>query len=142
MTSDLLPDVPASSPDTAVSALEISSLEVSLQGRRASTSLVTDVSLSVAPGEIVGLVGESGSGKSLTALACMGLLPRGVAITAGDIRLGGVSLVGMERKKLRALRGSAISMIFQDPLTSLDPCARIGSQIVETILAHRDVTGG
>jgi oligopeptide/dipeptide ABC transporter ATP-binding protein len=140
VTSELLPDVPASSPETAVSALEISSLQISLQGRQASTSLVTDVSLSVVPGEIVGLVGESGSGKSLTALACMGLLPRGVAITAGDVRLGGVSLVGMERKKLRALRGSAISMIFQDPLTSLDPCARIGNQIVETILAHRDVT--
>jgi peptide/nickel transport system ATP-binding protein len=76
----------------------------------------------------------------MIALACMGLLPRGVAITEGDIRLGGTSLIGLDRKKLRALRGDSISMIFQDPLASLDPCARIGNQIVETILAHRDVT--
>jgi peptide/nickel transport system ATP-binding protein len=140
VTRDLLPEVPARSTDAALSALEISGLQIGYQAGREPTTLVTDVSLSVADGEIVGLVGESGSGKTMIALACMGLLPRSVAITAGDVRLGGTSLVGMERKKLRALRGDAISMIFQDPLASLDPCARIGNQIVETILAHRDVT--
>jgi oligopeptide/dipeptide ABC transporter ATP-binding protein len=141
MTNDLLPDLPARSSDQdTAGALEISGLHISHVGRKGATSLVTDVNLNVADGEIVGLVGESGSGKSLTALACMGLLPRAVAITAGDVRLGGESLVSMDRKRLRALRGSSISMIFQDPLASLDPCARIGAQIVETILAHRDVT--
>jgi oligopeptide/dipeptide ABC transporter ATP-binding protein len=140
VTRDLLPGLPASSTGTAASALELSGLHISHRAGRAPTPLVTDVSLSVADGEIVGLVGESGSGKTMVALACMGLLPRGVAITAGDVRLGGASLVGMDQKKLRALRGDTISMIFQDPLASLDPCARIGNQIVETILAHRDVT--
>jgi oligopeptide/dipeptide ABC transporter ATP-binding protein len=141
MTSDLLPDLPSqSSAQTAAGALEISGLHITHRGRNRTTSLVTDVSLTVADGEIVGLVGESGSGKSLTALACMGLLPRGVTIAAGDVRLGGTSLVDLDRKKLRVLRGETISMIFQDPLASLDPCARVGAQIVETILAHRDVT--
>jgi oligopeptide/dipeptide ABC transporter ATP-binding protein len=141
VTSNLLPELPASSANPGrVGALEIAGLHISRRERRQPVSLVTDLNLSVADGEIVGLVGESGSGKSLTALACMGLLPRGVAITAGDVRLGGISLVGMEHKKLRMLRGSSISMIFQDPLASLDPCARIGSQMVETILAHKDIS--
>src|SRR5580658_4430824 len=141
MTSDLLPDVPAhAAPTDGVSALEISGLCLSHRGRTQETPLVTDVDLAVAEGEIVGLVGESGSGKSLTALACMSLLPRGVTLSAGDVRLGGQSLVGLDRKRLRALRGESISMIFQDPLASLDPCAKIGAQIVETVLAHRDVT--
>ncbi len=141
MNSNLLPELPARSANPGrVGALEIAGLCISRRERRQPISLVTDLSLSVADGEIVGLVGESGSGKSLTALACMGLLPRGVAITAGDVRLGGISLVDMERKKLRVLRGSSISMIFQDPLASLDPCARIGSQMVETILAHKDIS--
>jgi oligopeptide/dipeptide ABC transporter ATP-binding protein len=141
MTNELLPEVPApASAAGTVSALEISGLHISHNGRRATTELVTDVNLTVADSEIVGLVGESGSGKTLTALACIGLLPRDIAVTDGDVRLGGESLIGMDLKRLRSLRGSSISMIFQDPLVSLDPCARIGSQITETILAHHDVS--
>jgi oligopeptide/dipeptide ABC transporter ATP-binding protein len=141
MTSELLPEVPApASAAGTVPALEISRLHIGHKGRNGTTELVTDVNLTVAESEILGVVGESGSGKSLTALACMGLLPRDVAVTNGDVRLGGESLIGMDRKRLRSLRGSSISMIFQDPLVSLDPCARIGSQIIETVLAHHDVS--
>ncbi len=120
-------------------ALKIKGLSIT-HGTGASTRpLVTDVSLDLEDGEIVGLVGESGSGKSLTALACMGLLPRGIAITQGDVELAGQPLKGLNRKQMRALCGESISMIFQDPLSSLDPCAQIGSQITETVLAHKDV---
>ncbi len=121
-------------------ALRIAGLSITHATRTASRALVTDVNLDLADGEIVGLVGESGSGKSLTALACMGLLPRGIAITGGEVALAGLPLRGLTRKQLRALCGESISMIFQDPLTSLDPCAQIGSQIVETVLAHQDVS--
>ncbi len=132
---------PADSADRApVPALEISGLSISLGSGRTQKALVTDVSLTVAPGEIVGLVGESGSGKTLTALACIGLLPQGVEVRAGEVSLNGESLLRMDPKRLRSLCGSSISMIFQDPLSSLDPCARIGNQIVETIRAHRRVS--
>jgi oligopeptide/dipeptide ABC transporter ATP-binding protein len=123
-----------------IPALEISGLSIALRTGPAEKPLVTDVSLAVDPGEIVGLVGESGSGKSLTALATIGLLPHGVEVSSGEVRLAGESLLQMDRKRLRSLRGSSISMIFQDPLSSLDPCARIGNQIVETIRAHKRVS--
>jgi peptide/nickel transport system ATP-binding protein len=123
-----------------VPALQISDLYIDLKTARAQTPLVTGVSLSVGSGEIIGLVGESGSGKSLTALASIGLLPHGVTVRSGDVRLDGEPLLTLGPKRLRSLRGNSISMIFQDPLSSLDPCSRIGNQIVETIRAHRDVS--
>src|ERR1019366_291200 len=123
-----------------VPALEISGLSIALRTGRDEKPLVTDVSLAVEPGEIVGLVGESGSGKSLTALGCIGLLPHRVEVSSGDVRLDGESLLKMDRKRLRSLCGSSISMIFQDPLSSLDPCARIGNQIIETIRSHKRVS--
>jgi oligopeptide/dipeptide ABC transporter ATP-binding protein len=123
-----------------VPALEISGLSIALRTGRDERPLVTDVSLAVEPGEIVGLVGESGSGKSLTALASIGLLPHRVEVSSGDVRLDGESLLKMDRKRLRSLCGSSISMIFQDPLSSLDPCARIGNQIIETIRSHKRVS--
>ena len=100
---------------------------------------MTDLSLTVASREVVGLVGESGSGKSLTALACLRLLPTSVEIAKGDVLLEGQSLLSLDQKSMRMLRGSRISMIFQDPLSSLDPCARIGDQIVEAMRAHSRV---
>jgi oligopeptide/dipeptide ABC transporter ATP-binding protein len=121
-------------------ALEVSGLSITLDRGREQVPLVTDVTLGIGSAEIVGLVGESGSGKSLTALACMGLLPAGISVTAGDVRLDGASILGLSRRELRKICGSKISMIFQDPLSSLDPCARIGNQIIETVLAHRDVS--
>ncbi len=101
-------------------------------------SAVSDVSLSVAEGEIFGLVGESGCGKTTLAMAAMGLLPRNATVS-GSVRFQGRELVGLADRDLRRLRGDRISMIFQDPMTSLDPTFPVGEQVVETIRAHRDV---
>jgi oligopeptide/dipeptide ABC transporter ATP-binding protein len=144
MGAEILMNAPGGERAEAVAsggtALSIANLSIAQRGRRGDKSLVTHIDLEVGDGEIVGLVGESGSGKSLTALACMGLLPSSVAVTGGDVSLDGRSLVGLEPKALRQLRGASISMIFQDPLSSLDPCARVGAQIIETIRSHRDVS--
>jgi peptide/nickel transport system ATP-binding protein len=101
-------------------------------------SAVSDVSLTVAEGEIFGLVGESGCGKTTLAMALMGLLPT-TATVAGSARFQELELFGMPRDELRRLRGDRISMIFQDPMTSLDPTFSVGEQVAETITAHRDV---
>ncbi|TMK90744.1 MAG: ABC transporter ATP-binding protein [Actinobacteria bacterium] len=103
-----------------------------------TVSAVSDVSLSVAAGEIFGLVGESGCGKTTLAMATMGLLPPSATVS-GSVRFQGRELVGLAREDLRRLRGDRISMVFQDPMTSLDPAFPIGEQIAETITAHRDV---
>ena len=103
-----------------------------------TVSAVSDVSLSVAAGEIFGLVGESGCGKTTLAMATMGLLPPSATVS-GSVRFQGRELVGLAPEDLRRLRGDRISMVFQDPMTSLDPAFPIGEQIAETITAHRDV---
>lgn len=103
-------------------------------GRR--VTVVDGVGFDVMPGEIVGLVGESGSGKSITARAVLRLLPS-AAVVSGVIRLSGEDVGSMSEKRLRALRGSTVSMIFQDPMTSFDPVHRIGEQIAEAITVHR-----
>lgn len=108
--------------------------------RRVAYPLVSDVSLSVYPGESVALVGESGSGKSITALSCIDLLPDGVQVSDGNVSVSGRSIFGLSKDELRRLRGQEISMIFQDPMTSLDPCFTIGDQIMESVLAHRDMS--
>jgi len=103
--------------------------------RFGEVAVVDKVGLDVMPGEIVGLVGESGSGKSVTARAVMRLLPRRAAIS-GSVRLLGEDIGAMSERRLRALRGSVVSMIFQDPMTSFDPVHRIGAQIAEAITVH------
>ena len=96
--------------------------------------------LTVRAGEVLGIVGESGSGKSVTALSILGLLPDPPGrIAAGSIRFDGREIVGMSKKELRALRGPSIGMIFQEPMTSLNPVFRIGDQIIETIRAHESI---
>jgi oligopeptide/dipeptide ABC transporter ATP-binding protein len=102
----------------------------------ADVSAVNGVSLEIAESEIFGLVGESGCGKTTLALAVMGLLP-GSADVRGAIRFQGRDLAGLPDEDMRMLRGDRISMVFQDPMTSLDPCFSIGSQVTETIRAHR-----
>lgn len=121
-------------------AMTIRDLEISTEVAGATQPLVTDANVSVADGEIVGLVGESGSGKSMTALACLGLLPQGVRVTGGEIMVGRSVVTGASEDTLRKLRGPHIGMVFQDPMTSLDPCFRIGRQLVEAIRAHEDVS--
>ena len=119
--------------------LVLSHLSVDFAVEEDRVSAVTDVSLSVARGEIFGLVGESGCGKSTLALAIMGLLPR-TARVRGQIAFEGRELIGLGERELRALRGDRISMVFQDPLTSLDPTFGVGEQVAETVEAHRAVT--
>jgi len=127
---------PADADRAAAPVLELRDLSICRRSGRSAQDLVTDVSLSVSPGEIFGLVGESGSGKSLTALACLRLLPNSVEVTRGDILLNGRSIMALDQRSMRMLRGSQVGMVFQDPLSSLDPCERIGDQVVETVRAH------
>ncbi|HEY9525194.1 MAG TPA: ABC transporter ATP-binding protein [Thermopolyspora sp.] len=100
-----------------------------------SLELVRDVSFSIAPGERVGLIGESGSGKSLTALSLTGLLPDGVT-ASGHARLRGQDLVGVPERRLSALRGKHVSMVFQEPMTALNPVMRVGAQVAEVMTLH------
>jgi peptide/nickel transport system ATP-binding protein len=102
---------------------------------------VDGVSFSVAPGRTLGIVGESGCGKSMTALSIMGLIPQPPGrIVGGEIRFDGVDLLKLKPAELRERRGNQISMIFQEPMTSLNPAFTVGDQIVEGILRHRPVT--
>ncbi|MHA3723864.1 ATP-binding cassette domain-containing protein [Leucobacter sp. HY1910] len=102
--------------------------------------LVNSLSFTVAPGERVGLIGESGSGKSLTSLALTGLLPAGLTAT-GSVRLDGVETVGASEGALKPLRGAALGMVFQEPLTALDPLMRVGKQIAEPMRRHLGLRG-
>lgn len=101
--------------------------------------LVTDLNLDVHIGEVLAVVGESGSGKSLSALSSLGLLPEGVRQSGGSLSIFGSDTSTFSERDWQAIRGSRISMVFQDPMTSLDPCFSVGSQIVDTIRAHRNV---
>ncbi|MDQ1050252.1 ABC transporter ATP-binding protein [Streptomyces sp. V4I2] len=116
--------------------LVVENLTVTLPTTRGPVDVVKDVSFTVGRNETVGIVGESGSGKSMTSLAVMGLLPRG-AVTRGSVRLGGLELLGRTDREMRRIRGAQASMIFQDPLSSLNPYYTVGLQIEETYRAHR-----
>ena len=103
------------------------------------TPILEDVSFALQPGQVFGLVGESGSGKSMTALAVMGLLPKGAA-TQGEILLDGGDLTQLNDRDMCAIRGNRISMIFQEPMTALNPVKTIGDQVAETLLIHTKAT--
>jgi len=120
--------------------LAVEDLHTAIEMREASVRAVDGVSFHVSPRETLGIVGESGCGKTMTALSVMGLLPPGGRITGGSIRLGGKELVGMDEDKLRRLRGTEVGMIFQDPMTSLNPSKTIGWQIGETLKIHRQAS--
>ncbi|QSB23875.1 dipeptide ABC transporter ATP-binding protein [Curtobacterium sp. 24E2] len=119
--------------------LRTTDLGVSFSTESGTVSAVRGVSLTVAPGETLALVGESGSGKSTVALAAMGLLS-GNATATGSALVAGHEVVGASEPSLRALRGSTVSMVFQEPATALDPLTRVGAQIAEVIRNHRTVT--
>ncbi len=120
-------------------ALQIEHLEVDFPTKDGVVHAVRGVDLSLAAGEVLGIVGESGSGKSVTALATMGLLPKGANVR-GSIRFQGSELLDLKEKQLNKVRGTGIAMIFQDPMTSLNPVYSIGWQISEAILAHQDLS--
>lgn len=119
--------------------LDIAGLNISFDRNR--TRVVSDVSLRVAPGAFHAIVGESGSGKTMVARAVLGLLPPGGAVTSGRISLSGQDLAQLPAKELRKVRGGEVGLIFQDPLTSLNPALRIGRQLTEGLLLHRGVSG-
>ena len=120
--------------------LEVSRLTVSFQTEKGVILPVNDVSLSVPVGKIVGIVGESGCGKSMTARAIMGLLRFPGKVTGGKISLCGQEITQLPEKERRRLRGAEISMIFQEPMTSLNPVVRVGRQVDEAVRLHTNCT--
>ena len=120
--------------------LEVKNLKVEFPGRHGTLTAIDDVSLSINPGEVLGVVGESGAGKSLTGAAIIGLLEPPGRICGGEIWLSGRRIDQLPSAEMRKIRGREIGAIFQDPLTSLNPLYTIGDQLVETILTHLPLT--
>jgi oligopeptide/dipeptide ABC transporter ATP-binding protein len=120
--------------------LEIHDLHVNFKTESGLVQAVRGVDVIVNSGELVGVVGESGSGKSVTFLAAMGLLPKSAQIT-GSVKIKGEEMFAGKRQSLRRARGRRIAMIFQDPLSALNPVHRIGPQIEEMLQAHQDLSG-
>jgi peptide/nickel transport system ATP-binding protein len=121
--------------------LSVRDLEVVFPTRRGPLIAVDRISFDIAAGEVLGVVGESGAGKSLTGAAIIGLIEPPGRMARGEIRLGGQRIDDLPAEAMRRLRGRRIGMVFQDPLTSLDPLYRIGDQIVETIRTHAAMSG-
>ncbi|MDT7669905.1 MAG: peptide/nickel transport system ATP-binding protein ddpF [Pseudonocardiales bacterium] len=120
--------------------VELIDLHTDIAMRKGTAHPVGGVSLTVGKGETLGIVGESGCGKTMTALSIMRLLPNGGRIAGGSIRFGDLDLATADDDVMRTVRGNRIGMIFQDPMTSLNPCLTIGDQVAETVRLHRDVT--
>jgi len=125
---------------TPTPTLSIQNLTVEIPTRHGILRPVHNVSYDIAPGEILGVVGESGAGKSMAGNAVIGLLNRPAHIAGGEIHVNGTRIDQLQGNPMRKLRGKEIGMVFQDPLTSLNPLLRIGDQLTETILAHLNVT--
>ncbi len=124
-----------------MSLLEVHNLTTAFRTESGDVNPIKDVCFDVDAGEILGIVGESGSGKSVTALTIMGLLPRPTArVTAGHVRFDGTRLTDLSDRQMAKVRGQGIGMIFQEPMTSLNPVFTIGEQIMETIRAHETVS--
>jgi oligopeptide transport system ATP-binding protein len=116
--------------------LEVEGMEVQFWTRRGTVYAVNGVSFDIAPGETLGIVGESGCGKSVTSLALMGILPRAGRAVAGEARYQGRNLLALPDEEMRRIRGKEIAMIFQDPMTSLNPVLTVGRQIREPLETH------
>jgi oligopeptide transport system ATP-binding protein len=126
-----------------VALLEVNDLKTHFFTREGVVQAVDGISFSLEKGKTLGIVGESGCGKSVTALSIMGLIPKPPAkIVAGEVLFDGRDLTELNDHQMRNIRGNQIAMIFQDPMTSLNPTLKIGTQITETILAHQDVSKG
>ncbi len=119
--------------------LSVENLQVRFATARGTVYAVNGISFDIAPGETLGLVGESGCGKSVTSLALLGILARNGRVTSGRAQFEGVDLLGLSDSQLRGIRGREIAMIFQDPMTSLNPVLTIGRQIREVLETHFDL---
>ncbi|WP_051062595.1 ABC transporter ATP-binding protein [Ilumatobacter nonamiensis] len=117
--------------------LSIENLTVELAGEHGHVRVLDDVNFEIGARETLGLVGESGSGKTITALSVMGLLPKSARIPSGSIEMEGEQIVGCPLSDLQRLRGSRMAMVFQEPMTSLNPAFTVGDQIGETVRRHR-----
>ena len=124
---------------SATPLLEVQNLAITLQTQRGAVRAVHDLGFTLARGETVGLIGESGCGKSLTALALMGLLPDGVSVR-GSIRFDGQELLAMPDKTLCQLRGNRMAMVFQEPMSALNPVHSIGRQVAEPLRLHQGLS--
>jgi len=122
--------------------LAIQDLCVEFRTERGPARAVDGVSFAALPGETLCLVGESGCGKSVTALSIMGLVPRASAVTTGRITFDGHDVLALDQRKLADLRGDRLAMIFQEPMTSLNPAFTIGAQLTEVLIRHRGMANG
>ena len=120
--------------------LSVRNLKVEFATRRDALRAIDGVSFDIAKGEVLGVVGESGSGKSVTGLAVIGLIDPPGRISGGEVHLSGLRIDNLAPEEMRRIRGKRVGMIFQDPLTSLNPLYRIGDQIVETIKTHASLS--
>jgi peptide/nickel transport system ATP-binding protein len=135
-----IPDCADAHRQHTMSLLTVNNLVVDFPSRRGTLRALDGISLSIAPGEILGVVGESGAGKSLTGAAIIGLLEPPGRIASGEILLEGRRIDNLPYEQLRKIRGREIGAIFQDPLTSLNPLYSVGKQLIETITTHLPVT--
>ena len=119
--------------------LEVVDLAIDMPTPRGPRRIVREISFSASAGESLGIVGESGSGKTMTALALMGLLPDG-AVVSGELRFEGRNLAELGEAEMQKLRGDRIAMIFQEPMSALNPLHRIGAQVAEPLTLHRDLS--
>jgi len=120
--------------------LEVKNLEIRIRGEHGTFTVVSDMNLSVAPGETLCIVGESGCGKSITALSLLRLLPEAAEIAGGSITIDGEDFLRLDQRHVEDFRGEKIAMIFQEPLTALNPVLTIGEQIAEAVRQHRKIS--
>ncbi len=123
-------------PTAELPVLSVRDLHTSVAGRSGRVEILRGVSFDVAAAQTLAVVGESGSGKSFTALTLAGLLPQGATVTAGQVLLAGRDVLQLDEATRRGLRGASIGMVYQDPMTALNPVMRIGSQVAEGLRAH------
>jgi oligopeptide/dipeptide ABC transporter ATP-binding protein len=124
-----------------MSILEVDSLSLEFRLETGTVRAVNDVSFSLDPGRTLAIVGESGSGKTATALSVLRLNPEPPCVyTGGEIRFGGRNLLALPERELRSVRGKGVSMVFQDPMTSLNPVRTVGAQIVQALRRHEDIS--
>lgn len=120
--------------------LEVKSLRTVFKDKKKELAVVDGIDFQIGPNEVVALVGESGCGKSMTSLSIMQLLPRAGEIAEGEVRFRGRNLVGLKRGEMAKVRGRQIAMIFQEPMTSLNPVLTIGTQMTEGVMKHLKIT--